>query len=399
METLVSSLLAVCAGLLAIPIATFFLEVVSALALPPRDPTLSKSNAPRGRVAVLVPAHNEGNGLLPTIKDIQVQLLAGDRLLVVADNCNDNTATVASAAGAEVVERYDPTKRGKGYALDFGIRYLAAEPCNIVIVIDADCRLAEGAIERLARTCRMTRRPVQALYLMTAPAGSQINYRAAEFGWRLKNWVRPLGLSALQLPCQLVGTGMAFPWDVMRFVELANECLVEDLKLGVDLASAGYPPLFCPSALVTSQFASSAEGTAIQRERWDYGHIFLILTAVPRLLFNAIAQRNWGLLTLTLDLAIPPLSLLGLLVVATLVLASFAALAGISSLALVVSVLNALLILFAVFLAWLNYGRDILGRGALSSIALHVFKKLRLYRSFVSKRKERRWIRTDRTKL
>src|SRR3974377_1984523 len=110
MEKLVSSFLAFCAGLLAIPITTFFLEVVSAIVLPPRDPTPSKSNALRGRVAVLVPAHNEANGLLPTIRDIQGQLLAGDRFLVVADNCNDNTASVASAAGAEVVERHDPAR-------------------------------------------------------------------------------------------------------------------------------------------------------------------------------------------------------------------------------------------------------------------------------------------------
>jgi hypothetical protein len=72
-------------------------------------------------------------------------------------------------------------------------------------------------------------RPVQALYLMMAPADSQINYKVAEFAWRVKNWLRPLGLRALGLPCQLMGTGMAFPWEVIRRADLASASLVEDL--------------------------------------------------------------------------------------------------------------------------------------------------------------------------
>ncbi len=127
-------------------------------------------------------------------------------------------------------------------------------------MVDADCRLAEGAIDRLAAACAMTGRPVQALYLMTVPYELKINQQVAGFAWRVKNWVRPLGLAALGLPCQLMGTGMAFPWHVIRATDLATGAIVEDLKLGLDLAAAGHPPLFCPSARVTRQFAISAQG-------------------------------------------------------------------------------------------------------------------------------------------
>ena len=399
METLVSSLLAVCAGVLAIPIAIFFLEVASAIVLLPRDPTPSKSNALRGRVAVLVPAHDESNGLLPTIRDIQGQLLAGDRLLVVADNCNDNTASVASAAGAEVVERHDPSKRGKGYALDFGIRYLATDPCNIVIIIDADCRLAEGAIERLATTCTMTRRPVQALYLMTGAKESRnTNREVAEFAWRVKNWVRPLGLSALRLPCQLMGTGMAFPWDVIHSADLAHGWIVEDLKLGLDLAAAGYSPVFDPSACVTSEFPLSVDGSASQRERWERGHITTILTSVPQLLWRAVVHRNWSLLALTLDLSVPPLSLLGLLVMGMFIIAGLAALFGFSPRPLAVCSVNVVAFSVAAFLAWVKFGRDVLPPRALLSIAPYALGKIRLYMRTLFKKTDTLWIRTDRTK-
>ena len=56
---------------------------------------------------VVVPAHNESLGLVPTLQDIKAQLGAGDRLIVVADNCTDDTAEVAVASGAEVIVRND----------------------------------------------------------------------------------------------------------------------------------------------------------------------------------------------------------------------------------------------------------------------------------------------------
>ena len=78
--------------------------------------------------------------------------------------------------------------------------------------------------------------------------------RVREFAWRVKNWVRPLGLSSLGLPCQLMGTGMAFPWEVIADARLATGSLAEDLKLGLELAANGHPPVFCPSPLSPVNF-------------------------------------------------------------------------------------------------------------------------------------------------
>ena len=80
-------------------------------------PTAGTSRAP---LAVLVPAHDEEEGIAATLAAVLAQLGPHDRLLVVADNCSDATAAVARAAGAEVVERSSDL-RGKGYALAHGI--------------------------------------------------------------------------------------------------------------------------------------------------------------------------------------------------------------------------------------------------------------------------------------
>lgn len=259
MTTFISFFLVTCAGLCAIPVVLFCIEVLAAVTLPQRKLSLPTNSRPR-RVAIVMPAHNESGGMIDTLEDIKAQLQPDDRLLVVADNCTDDTAAVAIGAGAEVVERQDLTKIGKGYALERGIRHLSADPPTVVIVIDADCRLANDTVSRLATTCAATNRPVQALNLMIAPDQSPIDYRVAMFAFRVKNWVRPLGLRAFYLPCQLMGTGMAFPWKLIISADLATGAAVEDLKLGLDLARAGHPPLFCPAAAVNSQFPSSTKG-------------------------------------------------------------------------------------------------------------------------------------------
>lgn len=398
MAALLSLLLLTIAGLLAIPVGVFFVEIIAAVILPQREPLLPPANGPRHRVAVLVPAHDESTGSLNTLADIKAQLRADDRLLVVADNCTDDTAAVAKAAGAEVTERLDPSKIGKGYALDWGIRHLSADPPEILIIIDADCRLANDAIDRLARTSATMNRPIQALYLMTAPDQSSKDHRVAEFTFRVKNWVRPLGLRALTLPCQLMGTGMAFPWGIISTAHLATGAAVEDLKLGLDLARAGHPPMLLTAARVNSQFPSSAKGAKSQRQRWEQGHIGTIVTTIPGLVFEGLTKGNFRLLALALDAAVPPLTLLGMLIIAWLFVSGLAALLGLTYTALIISAASLSVYIIAILLCWLKFGRDILPSRAILSIISYIFAKLPLYRQIFSRGSSPQWVRTDREK-
>jgi cellulose synthase/poly-beta-1,6-N-acetylglucosamine synthase-like glycosyltransferase len=249
-----------------------------------------------------VPAHDEALIISRTLQTILPQLAPGDRLVVVADNCTDETAALAAAEGADVLVRTDLVRRGKGYALDYGIRHLESDAPEIVLVVDADCRITPGAIERLARLSHRSGRPVQALYLMQAAEGAGPKMRVAEFAWVIKNQVRPLGLHRLGLPCQLMGTGMAFPWACISSANLATGHIVEDLKLGIELTRRGTPPLFCPEALVTSEFPSSGEGIRSQRTRWEHGHLGVILSDAPQLFLSSLAPLNLPALALALDL-------------------------------------------------------------------------------------------------
>lgn len=378
--------------LIVLPVGVLFVQVLLAW-LPARSLPSAKSSRPR--VAVLVPAHNESSVIVATLKTIGPQLLEGDRLLVVADNCSDDTASLARAAGAEVVERSNDRQRGKGYALDFGVRHLASAAPDVIIIVDADCQISEGFVERLATCCIDSGRPTQSLNLMRAPAGSGLKVQIAEFAWCVKNRVRPRGWARLGLPCQLMGTGMAFAWRDLPLIDLASGHIVEDLKMGLDFCRSGKPPLFCPDALVTSYFPRSEEGLTTQRTRWEHGHLGVILGDTPKLLVESMAKGNGNLLAMTLDLLVPPLALLTLALVAALGLSWLVfLLAGILAPALIATT-GVLLLAATILLAWSQFGREIISFSALMYAPFYAVKKIPLYIGFLLKRQVE-WVRSKR---
>jgi cellulose synthase/poly-beta-1,6-N-acetylglucosamine synthase-like glycosyltransferase len=376
------------------PVTVLFIEVLLAVTAADRAAVAAGD---RPRAAVLVPAHNEELVIGDTLRSIMPQLNARDRLIVIADNCTDDTAALAAREGAEVIVRTNAALRGKGFALDFGVRHLELDAPPIVLIIDADCRAGMGSVDRLIRVCARAMRPIQSLYLMQAGADPGLKLRIAQFAWAVKNQVRPLGLHRLGLPCQLMGTGMAFPWSCISGAALATGHIVEDLKLGVDLARAGTPPLFCPEVLVTSNFPVSVEGIAGQRTRWEHGHLMVILNDAPRLLVKGFASLQGGLIAMALDLTVPPLALLSLLALAVWIASAiFYVLSGVEFPLLAVSTALALLLL-AVLLSWARYGRGIISLASLMSAPLYAAWKIPLYARFLVSRQVE-WVRSRRDK-
>lgn len=380
---------------LTLVVGAFLIEILAARRAPGRTPApLSALAWPR--VAVLVPAHNESVGLVATLADARSQLRPSDRLLVVADNCSDDTAEVARAEGAEVFERHDPERRGKGYALSAGVAYLSADPPDIVVVVDADCRLSPDAIPRLAAQCAGSRRAAQANYLMTAPAGAKLSYDVAEFAWRVKNFVRPLGLLALGLPCQLTGSGMAFPWRTISTAKLASGNIVEDMALGVELALRGEPPVFCPEAKVTSTFPTSGKALETQRRRWEHGHLQTIVASAGPLIVRGLRHRSLEQIALGWDLAIPPLTALGFVAGAVLVVCLLLLWSGFSAALFAVAVVDMALLLLAVAAAWIRHGQDVLPASALPKLLPYLTSQLRIFQSIARTKGEAQWTPTDR---
>ncbi|RKF51129.1 glycosyltransferase family 2 protein [Paraburkholderia fungorum] len=394
MSETVNAMLTVAVLIVAVPSVTLFVQVIVGT-FKRRSSGVDEFAAPP-QVAVVVPAHNETKMLAQLLATVLPQLREQDRVLVIADNCTDDTADVGRNAGAEVLVRDDLQRRGKGFALDYGVAHLAQSGApDVVIFIDADCQVAPGAIDRLAKLAYATTRPVQARYVLNAHPSAGLGARVSAFAVRLKNHIRPLGNLALAAPCSLNGSGMAFPWKVLSEVQLATSNIVEDLALGIDLTLAGRPPLYCPEALVTSPLPPSDRGHHAQRKRWEQGHLSTIAHMLPRLLLAAIIRRSWTCLASALDLVVVPLTLLVFAEIACFALsACFYAFGG-SMIPVLIQCTSLCLMVSAIVMAWWTSGRDLLAGSDALYIPLYMLRKVPMYFSLLAGRRVG-WVRSDR---
>lgn len=375
---------------LTLPIGVFVLECLLAL-IPAR---LRREEGERPDVCVLIPAHNEESGLGATLASLLPTLQPSDRVLVIADNCTDSTSAVARAHGVEVLERTDAGKRGKGYALEFGIRHLALRPAPVIVFLDADCQVTSQSVDQLARCVARTQGPVQGLNLSESEnRGVQA---VSSLGFHFKNHVRPAGLRLIGMPCHLMGTGMALPWQLASEAVFGGANLVEDMQLGVDLAIAGKATTFCPNALVTSRLPTGNRAFLSQRTRWEHGHLRTSLTQIPRLLGGFLRTGNIRLIALALDLTIPPFTMLLFAWGGALGVTGLAVALGSSLVPMVVLASAGAAIAVAVLGGWAKYCRHVVPLRAMASIPIYMLRKVPIYAAFLLQRGPRSWIRTER---
>ena len=385
------SLLLVAIALL-IPCGVLFIECLSAFFAPDLKTPRRCENID---IAVLMPAHNEADVIASTLCSLIPQLSVTDRLVVVADNCSDNTAELARAAGATVIERTDKAHRGKGYALDCGLQLLSASPPTAVVIIDADCQIRRGSLHQLAEEAILHQGPVQAVYLIDQPARPTLKESVSLFSFKVKNLVRPLGLARLGFPCFLTGTGMAFPWQTISTINLASTSIVEDMKLGLDLAIAGKAPALCSAVTVVAPLPPCDADAKTQRTRWEHGHLQMISQYCPQLLSAAVDQGRLDLLVLALDLSVPPLALVLMLWLTISTILTVAAIASGYWLPVLICCSAGIALSVAVFSAWLKFARADISFKRLLSIPAYVIWKIPVYLKFI-KSPETEWIRTNR---
>ncbi len=292
------------------------------------SPAPRPSTSPR--IDVIVPAHNEANGILATIES----LLLADypraqmRVVVVADNCTDDTAAIARAAGATVLERTDAQRRGKGYALAHAFAWSAADGfADAVVVIDADTSVSSGTLGALASHLAAGAGAVQADYRVRN-ADDSWRTRLMELAFTLHHTVRSLGRERLGVSCGLRGNGMAFPLSTLARVPYHAFSVVEDVEYGIQLGLAGVRVVYAPGAEVRGDMPTGGgEAARAQRERWEDGR-----RALRAKWTRPLARVAWRpqpfAFDLLADLLVPPLAAIAVTVLAGVTLSTVAVLVG-----------------------------------------------------------------------
>lgn len=272
------------------------------------------------RFRIVVPAHNEAVGIGSTVESLLAVDWPRDKfvVVVVADNCVDNTADVARAAGATVLERHNQSLRGKGYALELAFETILKDSdADAVVVVDADTIVSPNLLAAFATRIEQGALAMQAEY----------GVRNVHASWRTELMTLALAMfhalrnnarERLTLSAGLRGNGMCFTRACLERFPHKAFGLVEDVEHGLALGRGGVRIVAVVDAFVLGEMVSGGKDSESQRRRWEDGRAKLKRDVLPGVVRDGVRTRSLLLLDLAIDLLIPPLSSIGLLVVAVL---------------------------------------------------------------------------------
>lgn len=99
-------------------------------------------------ITAMLPAHNEGKTIVQAIDGLRSQTLPPDHIIVIADNCSDDTVSLARGAGVEVFETVGNTHKKAGALNQALAEYLPRlRASDVVLIQDADSILDAEFIE------------------------------------------------------------------------------------------------------------------------------------------------------------------------------------------------------------------------------------------------------------
>lgn len=287
--------------------------------LPRKKETL---HAPMHRFAVLIAARNEEAVIGKLIDSIKAQSYPGRlvKIFVAADNCTDATAEAARSHGAEVYERYDMTRRGKGYALDFLLREIKLRGhgrFDGYIVLDADNVLDRDFILHMNETFSAGH-DIVTCYRSSKNYGD--NWISAGYAlWFLRE-SRYLNSARARLgsSCGVSGTGFLFSQAVLdaQGGGWPFHLLTEDIEFTIDNVTRGMKVGYCPDAIAYDEQPISFRQSWAQRLRWSRGYL-QVFKKYGRALISGIFSGSFSCYDMAMSI-MPAAVLTGLSIVVNL---------------------------------------------------------------------------------
>lgn len=224
------------------------------------------------RFIIALPANNEESVIGNLIKSLKMQDY--DKSLfdiyVIADNCTDKTAEVARKNGAIVYERFDETKKTKGYALNWFLDKMKdkKDDYDALLVFDADNVVDKNFLNVMNKKLCQGEVLVQGYRDIKNPTDTWVSGGYAIFYWtmnRLYHLARyNMGLSPL-----INGTAFMVKWDLLIDEGWNTKTLTEDIEFALINISKGVKLGWAKDAIVYDEQPLTFKQSWKQRERWS----------------------------------------------------------------------------------------------------------------------------------
>ncbi|EPR37241.1 cell wall biosynthesis glycosyltransferase-like protein [Desulfovibrio sp. X2] len=282
--------------LLFLSLAVAYLVLLALAGLMPRRAGPGERSAPALRFAVVIPAHNEEDSIGPTLESLAAldYPAALFEVVVVADNCTDDTAGAVRRVGVRCLERRDPLLRGKGYALRHAFDALLPEGFDAVVVVDADTVVERNFLRAMDVRLQAGQRAVQSRNAVANPDDTPLTFVLA-VGNAIENDLLLRGREVLGLPSLLRGTGMCLAANVLRAHPWEAHSVTEDTEYALDLLRAGVVTHYAGETEVRARAAQTFEQASTQRVRWASGNSRLTRMSGFALMAEGLRRRDFGL--------------------------------------------------------------------------------------------------------
>ncbi|MFI1962809.1 glycosyltransferase family 2 protein [Streptomyces pathocidini] len=252
-------------------------------------------------VTVIVPAHNEEEGLPATLESLARQTVPPDRVIVVDDGSTDRTGEVASGFGATVLR--PPRNLGsKAKAQNYALPHCDTA---LVLAVDADTVLAPDYIERITPAFDDPQVVIAAGNVQTRHTrtvwerGRSVEYL---FGF---HWHRPIQNRA-NSPMVCSGCCSAFRRDVLvASGGFPERTIVEDMDYTWSRQIEGRKAVYVGAAMAWAADPETLTYLRKQVWRWMAGFCQNVRLHTGRLVTRKPLLAVWVLLALVEILTAP----------------------------------------------------------------------------------------------
>ncbi|MBP5426483.1 MAG: glycosyltransferase family 2 protein [Clostridiales bacterium] len=249
----------------------------------------------KNRFAILIAAHNEERVIASAVRSLNDIDYPKDMydIYVIADNCDDKTAEIAREVGAQVYERVDSVKKGKGYSLEWMFNNLLAMEVeyDAVCILDADNLVSKNFFLEMNKRLCQGHKVIQGYLDSKNPEDSWISANYSIAYW-ISNRLFQLPRYYLGLNCALGGTGFVMRMDVLKEIGWGAICLTEDLEFSLKLIQKNMKVAWSHEAVVYDEKPLRLVQSCRQRKRWMQGHCDCASRYLKALLIKGIKERD-----------------------------------------------------------------------------------------------------------
>ena len=263
-----------------------------------RTREVETKNSHLNKFGVIIAARNEEVVIGQLINSINAQNYPKELIdiFVVADNCTDQTALVAKNAGAIVNERFNTEQVGKGYALDFMLKFIDKEFSHKTydgfLVLDADNLLDRNYILEMNKTFNDGYR------VITSYRNSKNydqNWISAGYGLWFLHEAEYLNLPRMKLKnsCAISGTGFLVKSDIFKENGgWVHHLLTEDIEFSVAQILKGEKIGYCRNAVLYDEQPITFKQSWHQRLRWAKGFYQVFSNYGKRLIGGILSKKG-----------------------------------------------------------------------------------------------------------